>query len=260
MVALLCAAAASAQDTDGSAAALAGPATATQAEGNRGMRLAAYTAGDGVAWSLAGGDAALFTIAGGVLRFVDPPDFEAPADADGDNVYRVTVQSGAGTEAETRAVAVTVTDVDEPGSIAVSALPPKTGTALGATVGDPDGVVGTPAWRWERALGRAGWATIAGAAAASYTPVAADGDRYLRVTATYADAHGAGKVARLEVPHVVVAHRLSALALAGLRGVAGDGRAFYPAFDPDTLHYAARCTPSVTRHARHRGQRDAGVG
>ena len=47
-------------------------------------------------------------------------------------------------------------------------------------------------------------------------------------------------------PHVVIAHRLSALDVRGLTGVTRDERAFYPVFDPDTLHYAARCTESVT--------------
>ena len=47
-------------------------------------------------------------------------------------------------------------------------------------------------------------------------------------------------------PHVVIGQRLSALTVSGLSGVPADDRAFYPAFDPDTLHYAARCTASVT--------------
>ena len=44
---------------------------------------------------------------------------------------------------------------------------------------------------------------------------------------------------------LVVAHRLSALTLPGLNGVTRDERAFYPAFDPHTVHYAARCTESI---------------
>ena len=66
-------------------------------------------------FSLSGDDAALFAIdAAGNLSFVDAPDFEDPRDADGDNVYDVTVtvtdEFGA---AASEDVAVTVADVDE---------------------------------------------------------------------------------------------------------------------------------------------------
>ena len=47
---------------------LTGPATASHAEGKRGVRIAAYTVNDDVAWSLTGADSALFTIAAGFLR------------------------------------------------------------------------------------------------------------------------------------------------------------------------------------------------
>ena len=71
--------------------------------------------GDTVQFSLTGADALRFTInAAGELRFNSAPDFEAPADADGNNVYDVTVvASDAGGLSDTRAVAVTVTDVNE---------------------------------------------------------------------------------------------------------------------------------------------------
>ena len=226
--------------------ALAGPTTATHAEGNRGMRVATYTVDDGDTWSLAGDDAAKFTVVGGYLRFVDPPDYESASDQGTDNVYSVTVQAGDGTTSETIAVAVTVTNVGEPGVVTLSPPRPKFGTALMATVTDPDGVNGTPAWRWERANGREGWAVIDGATGASYTPAAADADRYLRATATYTDGLGAGKSAGAIAPHVVIAHRLRTLTVSGLSGVPRDSRAFYPAFDADTLHYAARCPASIS--------------
>ena len=80
---------------------LAGPATASHAEGKRGLRIAAYSANDDVTWSLAGDDAAKFTITDGFLRFVDPPDFENAADANTDNIYNVTIQAADGTTTET---------------------------------------------------------------------------------------------------------------------------------------------------------------
>ena len=223
---------------------LAGPITARHPEGKRGLRIAAYSVDDDVTWSLTGDDAAQFTIAGGFLRFVDPPDFENAADQRSDNVYDVTVQADDGAAPETVAVAVTVTDIDEPGVVTLSPLKPKLGAALTATLADPDTVSGTTTWLWERNDGREGWEPISGATSASYTPTAADGDRYLRATATYADGFGGSKTAQAMAPHVVIAYRLSSLSslsFTGLTGVPGDNRAFYPAFDRDTLHYAARC-------------------
>ena len=65
-------------------------------------------------WSLSGDDAEDFTITGGVLAFSSPPDYENPADADGDNVYMVTVQANAGGEMGEVPITVTVTDVAMP--------------------------------------------------------------------------------------------------------------------------------------------------
>ena len=67
-------------------------------------------------YSIVGGaDAAPFTINAttGVLTFVCAPNFEAPTDAGGNNVYDVTVQVSDGTLTDTQAIAVTVTNVNE---------------------------------------------------------------------------------------------------------------------------------------------------
>ena len=60
---------------------------------------------------MGGDDPAKFSITGGgELSFLAPPDFETPTDANGDNVYVVTVQAsdGAGGTA-TQTISVTVT-------------------------------------------------------------------------------------------------------------------------------------------------------
>ena len=80
--------------------------------------MATYSATDPegatIIWSLEGDDAALFDLSsGGVLTFGSPPDYENPADADPDNVYKVTVKASDGTNEDTLDVTVTVTDVDE---------------------------------------------------------------------------------------------------------------------------------------------------
>src|SRR5207249_1189108 len=44
------------------------------------------------------------------------PDFEAPADADGNNIYDVIVQVSDGIVTDTQAIAVTVTNANDPPS------------------------------------------------------------------------------------------------------------------------------------------------
>lgn len=67
-----------------------------------------------IQYAIAGGvDGGLFTIDAntGALSFVNAPDFEAPADAGGDNVYDVSVSASDGVNAPTQDIAVTVTDI-----------------------------------------------------------------------------------------------------------------------------------------------------
>ncbi|MBI1172397.1 DUF4082 domain-containing protein [bacterium] len=72
--------------------------------------------GDALTYGIAGGaDAALFTINAttGALAFLAPPDFEAPADAGGDNIYDLIVSvSDSIAAAVTRAIQVSVTNVE----------------------------------------------------------------------------------------------------------------------------------------------------
>ena len=75
--------------------------------------------GDMVLWSLTGVDAALFRVAGRELRFLAPPDFEAPADYGADNVYDMIVEASDGAGIGRRTVAVTVTDLDETVAITI---------------------------------------------------------------------------------------------------------------------------------------------
>lgn len=72
--------------------------------------------GDRVRFSLSGSpDQDLFTIGStsGELAFRDPPDFEAPADADGDNRYQVTLRASDGLASALLELTVTVVDVDQ---------------------------------------------------------------------------------------------------------------------------------------------------
>ena len=142
--------------------------------------------GDSISWDLRGVDAALFTIAGGMLKFKEAPDYENPKDRERaaldmngdddtndpgeeafttDNMYTVVIRaiasraSGDTGPAETvdTTVTVTVTDVDEDGEVVISWLQPEvhdetnddTNTVIMASLTDPDGGVLSPAWAWE---------------------------------------------------------------------------------------------------------------
>ncbi|AEG49861.1 Cadherin [Sphingobium chlorophenolicum L-1] len=99
-----------------------GGATAALAVDENGTAVTTVTAtdtdaGQTVGFSIIGGDdAALFAIdaATGELRFIAAPNFESPADADGDNVYHVIVAANDGNGGvDMQALAVTVNDVPD---------------------------------------------------------------------------------------------------------------------------------------------------
>ena len=149
--------------------------------------------GDPIAWSLSGADSGAFTIVGGELRFAAPPDYENATDTGGqagDNVYEVTVNATGGS----LAVTVTVTNVDEPGSVSIDLPQPQLGLPITATTFDPDGTTTKRRHQWSRSGDQSSWTNItSNATSGSYVPVSADVGYYLRVTVTYTDVHGAGK-------------------------------------------------------------------
>ena len=96
---------------------LTGRTSITYLEGGAGA-VETYVAndpeGETVTWELSGDDSGDFTISGGVLAFVTSPDLNSPADADTDNVYKVTVKASITDESRTLDVTVTVGDLNEP--------------------------------------------------------------------------------------------------------------------------------------------------
>ena len=86
-----------------------------------------------------------------------------------------------------------MTDVDEDEELLLSASRPLIGIGYTAAfeVGKGDAVQ-SPMWVWARSMSLSGpWADITVAAtAATYVPVGADRDHYLRVTVSYNDGHG----------------------------------------------------------------------
>ena len=119
------------------------PATANAQENQTAAYEAAATDADGdpLVYSLSGTDAALFTIGSttGEVRFRVAPDFERPGDADGDNVYDITVTAFDGTDRTDHNVAITVTD-EENDPINLSSLDGRNGfTLTGIDAGDQSG-------------------------------------------------------------------------------------------------------------------------
>ena len=184
---------------------LTGEATIDYAE-NGTDAVATYVAVDPegalIVWSLGGDDEGDFSITNGVLAFNSPPDFEAAADADTNNAYLVTVRAGDGgaTTIADKAVTVTVTNVDEPGTVTLSTLQPQLAVQVTATLTDPDGSISGTTWQWSRSEDGSSWADIEGAATVNYTPTQdVDDGKYLRATASYSSDKTASAVSAHKV-------------------------------------------------------------
>ena len=194
---------------------------------------------DEVEFSVEGVDAPDFTIDGGVLRFKESPSYEQPSDrvraeveaveddpdtdADetvkavpaeeaGDNEYHVTVRStdvrpaGAkgATPTSTVDVIVSVSNVDEDGTVDISWRQPEVTTELTAVASDPDVISGTTTYEWSipkvsrpTLTNDSHWQDPAASDNNSdtYTPAVGDEGNYLRVKAEYTDGEGGSKVA-----------------------------------------------------------------
>ena len=150
-----------------------------------------------IRWSLGGRDDDLFAIDGGVLAFREPPNYEDPQSAASGaglsdrNVYRVTVRAAGGTHD----VAVTVTDVDEAGTVSVSRPQPQVAQPLEAGLSDEDDGVTAERWQWSRSEDGRTWTDVEGATTPRRPPAPGDVGMYLRATVNYSDGFGAGKTA-----------------------------------------------------------------
>ena len=101
-------------------------------------------AGTTLTYSISGTDAALFDINAttGAITFKSSPNYEAPADAGGNNVYDITIGASDGTVTTTKDVAITVTNVNEAPTVTSAATASfaenGTGTVYTAAATDPD--------------------------------------------------------------------------------------------------------------------------
>ena len=100
--------------------------------------------GDSLAYFIQGDDSSLVTLAGGTLTFNAAPDFEAPADANSDNVYEVTVVVSDGSAKDAKDLSISVTNVNEGPQLLVNStytVEENTTPVATATVSDSSGDV-----------------------------------------------------------------------------------------------------------------------
>ena len=160
--------------------------------------------GDTLTYSLSGTDASSFVLDGSTGQITVGSgtllDYES-----GPTRYTVvvSVHDGRGAYGDDDStiddlieVSIDVSNVDETGTVSVSPEQPESGTALTASLSDPDGSLSDISWQWAASSDRANWQDTAGASSSTYTPVDLDADKYLRVTASYADGEGSGKQAQ----------------------------------------------------------------
>ena len=188
--------------------------------------------GRGLTWTVTGPDATAFTIGrtSGVVRFAQAPDYEAK-----DN-YNVTVEA---TDAHgvKGSLDIAVTVEDRPGTVKLSSSVPRVGSALTATLSDPDQVDTVTEWRWERSIYDdfpAGDTTVVRTsttdnATDTYTPGADDIEHYLRATVSYTDGQGTSKT----VSYEVVADTTRKVSRSGGGGSSGGGGGGGPACADD---------------------------
>ena len=151
--------------------------------------------GDDLSYSFVpGGDASSFavhvttgaiTVGTGVVL-----DYES-----GDTELTVSVVASDGMLADTAAVTIKVTNLDDPGVVTLDAAVARVGTQIAATLTDQDVAdANATTVKWQSSAdGGTTWADITGADATSYTPVSGDEGKSLRAVFTYTDGHASNK-------------------------------------------------------------------
>ena len=196
--------------------AVSGPQAKTVAEDSTNVGTYTTNAPEGttVVWALSGPDTSALTLSSaGALSFDSAPNYESPTDAGKNNVYDVAVSAHPNdvTQADTVEVAVTVSNVDEAGRVSLTTTAPQVGTAVTATLTDPDGSITGASWAWDKAAegegaegAEEGEGTYGEADVSSYTPTTSDIGRTLQAKVSYNDGQGTGKKAESAITAAVV--------------------------------------------------------
>ena len=168
-------------------------------------------AGDDIkGYAISGGaDQALFSIGAtsGTLTFDAAPNYEDAQDQGANNTYVVEVQATSGigerVKTATQTITVTVTNLDEEGTVSLFPAQLRVRTVVRATLTDPDGDLSAVSWRWAESSDKTIWTNISGAIQADYLPTEARRDKYLRAEASYGDGEGSNKTSLMESNAVV---------------------------------------------------------
>ena len=119
----------------------------------------------------------------GVLTYIGPGE-----NAEVTEDYTLTAQAadphGASASVEMR---ITISNIDEPGRVTLTAYESLIGDVVRAAVQDPDGAIADAGWQWQRSADGNVWDAIAGATQDHYTPGIDDEGQRLRAMATYTD-------------------------------------------------------------------------
>ena len=158
-------------------------------------------------WAVGGADMGDFSITthnttnAGILTFNTRPDFETKS------AYSITViaTDSGGEASEALAVTVTVTNVDEEGSISAITGTAQVGQTLTAgAVTDPDGAATGITYQWQR-VPSSGAPVNIGADQDTYNVVVADLGATLRVMVSYSDGVGTADTATSAATAAVIA-------------------------------------------------------
>ena len=155
--------------------------------------LATDDTGDRLSYALLGTNTALFDIdfTSAQLLTNGPLDFESKSS------YQVPVGvSNSQGGRDTITVTINLTNIDEPGTVAVLPAQPTVGRAMTALLTDPDGGITGITWQWAVSSDQVIWLHIPDATSDSYRPTADDAGQHLRLTATYTDHAGSGQNAQ----------------------------------------------------------------
>ena len=150
--------------------------------------------GDALTYSLGGTDAASFSI----VEETGQLQTKADLDYETKQTYTVTVTAtDPGNATDTIDVTITLTNVEEAGTVTLSNNQPSARTEITATLTDPDGGVTGTSWQWARSdTAQGAYGDINGATADTYTPADGDVGHYLRAAASYSDDQGSNKSAQ----------------------------------------------------------------
>ena len=159
---------------------------------------------DTLTYTLGGTDAGYFTIvdtSGQIkTKAAQSYDFESK------RTYSVTVTVSDGNSGTaTKDVTITLTNVEEDGTVTLSPAQPTARVAITASLNDLDGVVtGTTTWQWTKSDAQNGiYTDISGEMSATYVPQDGDVDKFLKAKASYTDGHGPNKTAEMAATSAV---------------------------------------------------------